>query len=401
MRPLLSLVMILKNEAGNIAKTLASARPYIDCWTIVDTGSTDGTQEIVQRELRDVPGALHEEAFVDFATTRNRALELDAHPYDIAHSVEHQPVFTLTMSGDEVLEDGDKLRAFLETKRDAADGAYLIERSSGPQVWPFPLILRTDAKWRYERKVHERPVAPSGDPSDAVPLAPGRVVHTLSDLERRKKRVREFDVPVLTAEVADESRPLGERAQDMFFLADAHSALAAESGDDIGGPKLTHQLTAMSLYWRYHELCMMAAESGKGPRAEAERKSGLFALFRFFTVAERCGFFNSAEMLSRLVPLAEQMPNTPEVHYMVAQHAATIDSRQGLMLAERAAKIAAEASKRPVDERLPYERRVEWCAWRLAAGCAKELKNDRRARDLAERALAAGAPEEAVKEFLA
>ena len=52
----LGLVMIVKNEAQSINVTLASARPHIDFWTMMDTGSTDGTQRVIQDSLRDVPG---------------------------------------------------------------------------------------------------------------------------------------------------------------------------------------------------------------------------------------------------------------------------------------------------------------------------------------------------------
>ena len=36
--PLLALVMMVKNEADFINQTLASVKPHIDSWTIVDTG---------------------------------------------------------------------------------------------------------------------------------------------------------------------------------------------------------------------------------------------------------------------------------------------------------------------------------------------------------------------------
>jgi hypothetical protein len=45
-RGLLGLVMIVKNEAHGIRETLESFKPFIDRWTILDTGSTDGTQRI-------------------------------------------------------------------------------------------------------------------------------------------------------------------------------------------------------------------------------------------------------------------------------------------------------------------------------------------------------------------
>ena len=47
MQPLISLVMIVKNEAAILRETLERVRPIVDEWVIVDTGSTDGTQAII------------------------------------------------------------------------------------------------------------------------------------------------------------------------------------------------------------------------------------------------------------------------------------------------------------------------------------------------------------------
>ncbi len=73
---LLGLVMILKNENATIAATLESVKHDIDFWTIVDTGSTDGTQDTISKIMADVPGQLLSEPFVDFSTTRNYALKV-------------------------------------------------------------------------------------------------------------------------------------------------------------------------------------------------------------------------------------------------------------------------------------------------------------------------------------
>ena len=40
--------MIVKDESRVIRRCLESVKPLIDYWVIVDTGSTDGTQEIIK-----------------------------------------------------------------------------------------------------------------------------------------------------------------------------------------------------------------------------------------------------------------------------------------------------------------------------------------------------------------
>src|ERR1700684_4676552 len=70
------LSMIVKNEAPVIRRCLDSVRPIIDHWVIVDTGSADGTQDIIREVLKDLPGELHERPWRDFAHNRSEALSL-------------------------------------------------------------------------------------------------------------------------------------------------------------------------------------------------------------------------------------------------------------------------------------------------------------------------------------
>lgn len=388
-RPLLGFVAIVKNEASNFARTLESVRPFVERWTVLDTGSTDGTQELVRRTMALKPGALFEEPFVDFATSRNRVLKLDE--TTSYHATGDQPVFTLMLSGDEVLEDGQALRDFLEAHRDAPDGAYAITMRAGSGTWTYPRVLRTDAGWRYHGRVHEMPVSPEGTTQAA--LAPGRIVHTVSDPKRRAERIRTFDIPVLTEIVNDEAYTLPERARAMFFLAEAHTAIAAEHDEkQTGGPWLTHQMLAMSLYWRYGQL----TEATDSPAHDLPK--AIYAYFFYFHIAEKVGFYQWDELLPRVEALTTADPTQPEARFLAAKCGAHVDPRKGLFLAEEAARVAGEAADRP--RHLPTDSRIQYMARAIAAECARQLKNTKRMRENAELGIAAGGPREMFEDYL-
>ena len=61
----MALCMIVRDEAAIVERCLAAVRPLIDAWVICDTGSTDGTQELIARTLEGVPGELHARPGID------------------------------------------------------------------------------------------------------------------------------------------------------------------------------------------------------------------------------------------------------------------------------------------------------------------------------------------------
>ena len=72
------LSMIVKNETHIIKECFDSVYKFIDYWVIVDTGSTDGTQELIKNYFAEkgIPGELIERPWVSFGHNRSEALGL-------------------------------------------------------------------------------------------------------------------------------------------------------------------------------------------------------------------------------------------------------------------------------------------------------------------------------------
>jgi len=132
--------MIVKNEAPVIRRCLDSVLPLVDAWVIVDTGSTDGTQEIVREHLRHLPGELYERPWQDFAHNRSEALALARGRGD----------YVLVIDADEVLEIASGFRLPHLT----AD-AYNIRVRYGGCEYLRKQLVKNALEWRYEGVVHE------------------------------------------------------------------------------------------------------------------------------------------------------------------------------------------------------------------------------------------------------
>ena len=80
--PRMCLCMVVKDEAKLIRtairswKDLALSQHWEACWSILDTGSTDGTQDIILEELSMLPGQLHERPWKNYSLSRTEAVEL-------------------------------------------------------------------------------------------------------------------------------------------------------------------------------------------------------------------------------------------------------------------------------------------------------------------------------------
>src|ERR1700722_675733 len=145
-RKKICLNMIVKNENEVIERCLSSVKPLIDYWVIVDTGSTDETQQIIETLLKDIPGELHRRPWVDFAHNRNEA------------------AFLARGKGDYLLFiDADDQLVFSEqfTLPQLDKDIYLIIQKEGDDAFAFSenrivFLIKNNSDFEWNGVLHER-----------------------------------------------------------------------------------------------------------------------------------------------------------------------------------------------------------------------------------------------------
>jgi glycosyltransferase involved in cell wall biosynthesis len=204
---LLGFVMIVKDEAHWVKEGLATIKDHIDYWCILDTGSTDGTQELIKEALKDIPGELHEEPFIDFAASRNRVLDLAGTKTE----------FVLTMNGDEFLHNGADLRKFCQDMHWRSEASYQIRRVDKSNSFYSRRLIRTKAAPRFVGRTHEylNNLSMIRVPNVFIFWDPPAL-----DLER-KKNAWKRDLKILTQDY--EGDPTNTRT--VFYLAQTYDCL--------------------------------------------------------------------------------------------------------------------------------------------------------------------------------
>lgn len=139
----LTLSMIVKNEAPNIERCLASVAPFINYYIICDTGSTDNTKEVIKNffDSKGIPGEIHDHEWSDFGTNRSKALELCMGKTKWAIMIDADDFLTGTLP--------------VEKFDDTLDG-YVVQIQRGEYRWlRAQLFNLAKKKWWYEEPLHE------------------------------------------------------------------------------------------------------------------------------------------------------------------------------------------------------------------------------------------------------
>jgi glycosyltransferase involved in cell wall biosynthesis len=353
--------MIIKDEARSLRGLLDAVAPHhIDAYTIIDTGSTDGSQSIIREAMVGVPGKLYELPFKGYKDSRNEALELDR---------ENGTEFQIVLSGDEYLRDPQKLREYLETQRPGPDGLtgtpekpdiHFIRLVLDSGIEYQPRIFRTGSPWKYDDfglGVHEVPVHPvKGAPVGA--FAGAHIDHDVSDPIGRMDHIWENHIPKL--EEAHEKDPKNVRAIE--FLAQSYESFLPH----MEGDELTQ--TARRCLDLYHRRFAL-------PFEHPEQKN--FFMMRYINDARLSGVFKPEElfiMVDELYKADSTRPETALLRAVIASTCTTKLASEVYTLAKEAAAVGEEVRlKGGLNNSAPLDMSTEWKAHRLAAVAAKQL----------------------------
>jgi glycosyltransferase involved in cell wall biosynthesis len=243
----IGLCMIVRNESKLIRQCLASVLALVDFVLVVDTGSQDGTQQIVRDFLGEhgVPGAVIDEPWRDFAYNRSFSLER-------LRAVENIDYAMIIDADDRVvLDPGFDPRVF---KAQIQHDLYDVPICHGGITHHRPQLFSNRLPFFFKGVLHEYLEAPRGPLSRAT--AKGFSIHASTGGARSQNpRKYQDDAALLERGLASEIDP---------FLISRYTFYLAQSYRDFGEREkaLDNYLKRAELgYWN-EEIYVSLLEAG-------------------------------------------------------------------------------------------------------------------------------------------
>jgi len=208
---LIHLSMIVKDAGDNFENVLIQNFPFFDRWTILDTGSTDNTIDIIKKVLvGKKKGKLYEEPFIDFKTSRNRCLDLCG----------EESKFILVLDDTYILQNNLKL--FLNTVRgDQFADTFSMFIKSNDTEYASNRILKSSSNIRYIYKIHEV-LDPKDNINVIIPMDQSYIFDHRSDyMEKRTMDRKKYDLKILHEMIEED--PNDSRAY--YYLGQTYSLL--------------------------------------------------------------------------------------------------------------------------------------------------------------------------------
>lgn len=203
----IGLCMIVRDEAKVIERCLASVSHLIDHWVICDTGSVDGTPDVIAKALADVPGVLHHTEWRDFGHNRSELLRRARGTAD----------YLLLLDADQTLHEVGPLP-------ELTSDVYRL-RHEGSVEYDVGRLVRGDLPFYFKGRTHE--YLTCDEPTSHSLLASWRVVHFADGGARADKFERDRRLLQLSLdEDPDDERTVFYLAQTLDALGETDQAIA-------------------------------------------------------------------------------------------------------------------------------------------------------------------------------
>jgi tetratricopeptide (TPR) repeat protein len=241
------LCMIVRDESAVIERCLTSVRPLIDSWVICDTGSRDGTPELIERALEGIPGALHHRPWVDFGHNRSEAMALARGTADYLLLLDAD--MTVELAGDAP----DELTA----------DSYLLRFVDDPEYW-LKALISDRRPWKSVGSTHEFVAVADGLPERQEQLDGVIVTHHADGGTRGEKLERDARLLARDMEVD------ANNVRTVFYLAQTYRDLGqAERSIELYDRRATMGGWAEEVFYSLYQSGVLRAQLGDWPSAMA------------------------------------------------------------------------------------------------------------------------------------
>lgn len=208
---LINLCIMVKNAGPLFEKVLTENLPYIDRWTILDTGSTDETIDIIKKVLvGKKKGNLYEEPFINFRDSRNRCLNLAGKNCKYTIMLDD----TYALRGD--------VRSFLTLVRgDQFADSYSLLILSDDSEYYSNRVLKTKNELRYIYTIHEV-VQKENNITVVIPKDQGWIFdHRADYMEKRTMNRKQYDLQLLYDMLEEEP----DNPRHLYYLAQTYNCI--------------------------------------------------------------------------------------------------------------------------------------------------------------------------------
>lgn len=204
---LINILIMVKNAGDGFREVLEKNKPYMDRYTILDTGSTDNTLAIAREVLADKRGEIYEEPFINFRDSRNRLLEL----------ADEHCAFNIMLDDTYILHG--PLRNVLSFLRgdDYADSFSLVIQDRDT-MYTSNRVTKPPRKLKYVNLIHEI-IQSNNNKNVSIPYEHCYILDVNSEyMTERTKQRKQQDIDILKQMLKDKP----DDPRTYYYMADSY-----------------------------------------------------------------------------------------------------------------------------------------------------------------------------------